>query len=71
MKKYKFILTLPYDIEIDSAETIEGHVAWPNWSQADPVRYRGVFDTYEEAKAYADDFQVYKYVLEDCGYDSF
>lgn len=71
MPKYKFILTLPYDVIIDSAEEIEGHVSWPNWSQADPVRYQGVFDSYEEAKAYASDFEIYKYVLEDMAYDSF
>ena len=49
MKKYKFIIKLGYGIEVDSAEKIEGHVSWPNYSQADPIRYRGIFDTYEEA----------------------
>lgn len=70
MKKYKFILTLDEYTKVDSAEEIEGHVSWPNYSQADPVRYRGVFDTYEEAKEYASNFSLYKYVTSD-GYDSF
>lgn len=71
MPKYKFILTLPNELEIDSAEEIEGHVAWPNWSQADPVRYDGVFDSYDEAEKYASEFEIYKYILEDMHYDSF
>jgi hypothetical protein len=33
------------------------------------VRYRGVFDTYEEAKEYAANFSLYKYITND-GYDS-
>ena len=70
MKKYKFIITLSCDIKVDSAEEIEGHVSWPNYSQADPIRYRGIFDTYKEAEEYASDFSLYKYVLRD-GYDSF
>lgn len=69
MKKYKFIITLDEYTQVDSAEEIEGHVSWPNYSQADPVRYRGVFDTYEEAKEYASNFSLYKYVTND-GYDS-
>ena len=69
MKKYKFILTLDEYTRVDSAEEIEGHVSWPNYSQADPVRYRGVFDTYEEAEKYASNFSLYKYVTND-GYDS-
>jgi hypothetical protein len=69
MKKYKFIITLSYDIKVDSAEEIEGHVSWPNYSQAEPIRYRGIFDTYEEAKEYASNFSLYKYVTND-GYDS-
>lgn len=71
MPKYKFILSLPYDVEIDSAEEIEGHISWPNWSQADPVRYQGVFDSYAEAEQYASEFEIYKYILEDMHYDSF
>lgn len=63
MSKYKFILTLPYEFEIDSEHEIEGHMSWPNYSQADPVWYRGIFDTYEEAKTYAENFTVYKYIL--------
>ena len=62
MKKYKFILTLDEYTRVDSAEEIEGHVSWPNYSQADPVRYKGVFDTYEEAKEYASNFSLYKYL---------
>ena len=69
MKKYKFILTLDEYTRVDSAEEIEGHVSWPNYSQASPVRYRGIFDTYEEAKEYASEFKLYKYVTND-GYDS-
>ena len=69
MKKYKFILTLDKYTQVDSAEEIEGHVSWPNFSQASPVRYRGIFDTYEEAEEYASKFQLYKYVTDD-GYDS-
>ena len=69
MKKYKFIITLDKYTQVDSAEEIEGHVSWPNYSQAEPVHYRGVFDTYEEAKEYASNFSLYKYVTND-GYDS-
>lgn len=73
MAKYKFILTLPNDYEIDSQYDIEGHVAWPNWSQAEPVRYRGVFDTFEQAKEYASTFEVYTYLAyeDDDTYDYF
>ena len=74
MYKYKFILTLPGALEIDSEYKIEGHMAWPNYSQADPVWYRGIFDTYEEAKTYAENFDVYKYILKyyySGPYDSF
>lgn len=72
MKKYKFILTLDEYTRVDSAEEIEGHVSWPNYSQATPVRYRGVFDTYEEAENYASNFNLYKYVTsggDDSSYD--
>jgi hypothetical protein len=69
MRKYKFIITLDKYTQVDSAEEIEGHVSWPNYSQAGPVHYRGVFDTYEEAKEYASNFSLYKYVTND-GYDS-
>ena len=70
MKKYKFILTLDEYTQVDSAEEIEGHVSWPNYSHAEPVRYRGVFNTYEEAEKYASKFRLYKYITND-GYDSF
>ena len=69
MKKYKFILTLDEYTRVDSAEEIEGHVSWPNYSQAEPIRYQGVFDTYEEAEKYASNFSLYKYITND-GYDS-
>ena len=65
--KYKFVLTLPGDIEVDSAEEIDGHMSWPNYSQADPVFYKGIFDSYEEAKEYATSFNVYKYILNKAG----
>ena len=70
-KKYKFVLTLPGNVEVDSAEEIEGHVSWPNYSQADPVFYKGIFDSYDEAKEYGTKFSVYKYVLNNEGYDSY
>ena len=70
-EKYKFILILPYDIEVDSEEEIEGHVSWPNYSQASPRTYKGVFDSYEEALEYAKDFSLYKYVIDSYCYDSF
>lgn len=68
-KRFKFILTLPGDIEVDSAVSIHKHMAWPNYSQADPVFYKGIFDTYEEAEKYASEFEIYKYTTD--GYDSF
>lgn len=68
-KKFKFVLTLPYDIEVDSAVSIHNHMAWPNYSQADPVFYKGIFNTYEEAEKYASNFEIYKYTTG--GYDSF
>ena len=69
MKKYKFILTVDKYTKVDSAEKIDGHVSWPNYSQAGPVHYKGIFDTYEEAEEYASQFSLYKYVTDD-GYDS-
>ena len=70
-KKYKFILTLPGEFEVDSAERIEGHMSWPNYSQADPVFYKGIFDSYDEAMEYGSEFSIYKYVLNNDGYDSY
>lgn len=70
-KKFKFVLTLPNDIEVDSAEEVDGHMAWPNYSQADPIFYKGIFDSYEKAKEYSSNFDIYKYVLIKEGYDSF
>jgi hypothetical protein len=69
VKKYKFILTLPDDFEVDSALEIEGHLSWPNYSQAEPIRYKGVFDTSEEAEKNASDFAIYKWTAS--GYDSY
>ena len=72
MKKYGFKLKLPYDIEIDSAEEIEGHRFWPNYSHADPIELKGIFNTKEEARKYAEEFKVYKYIIHAFGnYDSF
>ena len=62
MKKYKFILTLPYGEEIDSAEQIEGHHVTGNYSHAETMILDGVFDTYEDAKTTAEGFKVYKYI---------
>ena len=67
-KKFKFILMLPDGIEVDSALKIHNHVSWPNYSQAEPVRYKGIFDTYEEAEKYASAFKIYKFT--GGGYDS-
>ena len=64
MPKYKFILTLPYDYEIDSQYDIEGQVAWPNYSHASPVNFKGIFDSYSEAQEYAAKFKIYKYILQ-------
>lgn len=72
MKKYGFKLTLPYDVVIDSVEEIEGHCYQPNYSQAEPIELKGIFDTKEEAKKYAEEFKVYKYIIHIFGdYDSF
>ncbi len=62
MKKYKFILTLPYGEEIDSADAIEGHHVTGNYSHAETIILDGVFDSYEEAKTAAEGFKVYKYI---------
>ena len=59
-KKYKFILTLPYGIEVDSAEEIEGHVIDSFRSQTDPYALKGVFDSREEAKNAALKCRVYR-----------
>ena len=65
MKKYKFILTLDEYTTFDSAVELEGLVNWPNYSQPYPEHYRGVFDTYEEAKEYAANFWLYKRIMND------
>lgn len=72
MKKYGFKLKLPFDIEIDSVEEIEGHCFWPNYSHAEPIIFKGIFNTKEEARKYAEEFKVYKYIIHAFGnYDSF
>ena len=69
--KYRFVLVLPYDIEMDSAAVIEGYTFYPKASQSDPIVLRGIFDSYDEAKAYAATMKVYKYILPYESYDSF
>ncbi len=63
MKKYKFILTLPYGVEVDSAEEIEGHVVNPYCSQGEPYALKGIFDSYEEAEKAASKFKIYKVII--------
>ena len=70
-RKYQFILTLPYEDEIYSAEDIEGHLSWPNHSQSDPVSSPGIFDTYEEALEAGRAFKVYQYVNVSCQWYSY
>lgn len=62
-KKYKFILTLPYDIKIDSSEEIEGYRVYPSYSQSEPYNLKGIFDTFEEAKAAAEKFDILKVII--------
>lgn len=69
-KRYKYILTLPHGVEVDG-EQVDGHMSWPNYSHAEPIVYRGLFDTYSEASEYAAGYSVYKYTLNTAGYDSF
>lgn len=71
MKKYGFKLKLPYETEIDSVDEIDGHRFCPNYSHAEPIELKGIFDTKEEAEEYAKEFKVYKYILHYCSYDSF
>ncbi|MCR5349240.1 MAG: hypothetical protein K6E59_06530 [Bacilli bacterium] len=59
-KKYKYILTLEDDIEVDSAEEIEGRVVSSSRSQTDPYSMKGVFDSYEEAKEAASKRRAYR-----------
>ena len=66
-QKFGFVLKF-YDcaeneIEIYSDEEIEGKVVWPSYSQAEPVRLRGVFATAEEAEEAAKNAKVYKAVM--------
>ena len=63
MKRYKYVLTLPNGLRIDSATMIEGHEYWPNHSQAEPIALKGIFDTYEEASEEANKKEIYKYVI--------
>ena len=66
-KKYGFILKFEdcaeNIIEIYSDEEIEGKVVWPAYSQAEPVRLRGILDTREEAEEAAKSVTVYKAVM--------
>ena len=66
--KYKFIAILPDEVEIDSEYDVEGKVIWPSYSQSEPIRLKGIFDSYEEAKAAADKFKAYDAIVyNDCG----
>lgn len=69
-KRYKYILTLPHGVEVDG-EQVDGHMSWPNYSQAEPVVYDGIFDSREDAEKYAAEYRVYKYTLNTVGCDSF
>ena len=71
MKKYGFKLTLPYGIEVDSVEEINGWRFTPNHSQAEPIELSGIFDTREEAEKCANEFEIYKYLLIYTNYDSY
>ena len=71
MKKYGFKLTLPYGIEVDSVEEINGWRFTPNHSQAEPIELSGIFDTREEAEKCANEFEIYKYLLKYISYDSY
>ena len=66
-KKYGFILKFQdcaeNEIEIFSDEDVEGTVIWPSYSQAEPIRLRGVFATHEEAEEAAKNLKVYKAVI--------
>lgn len=46
-KKFKFILTLPGDVKVDSINDIEGVVVWPSNSQATPITLKGTFNSYD------------------------
>ena len=66
--KYKFIAILPNEVEIDSEFDVEGKVVWPSYSQSEPIRLKGIFDSYEEAKVAADNFKAYDAIVyNDCG----
>ncbi len=54
MSKYKFILSLPFDCELASAE-----------GPGQCFAREGIFDSREEASARSADFKLYKYVLYD------
>ena len=62
-KKYKFILEIPDDMEVDSEYDVDGCVIWPTYSQAEPIKLKGLFDSYEEAKEAAEQFKVYNAIL--------
>ena len=66
-QKFGFVLTFldcaDNEIEIYSDEEIDGKVIWPAYSQAEPVKLRGIFDTREEAEEAAKGVKVYKAVM--------
>lgn len=62
-KKYKFVVEIPYGIEVDSEYDVDGIVIWPTYSQSEPIELKGVFDSYEEAKKAADKFKMYNAIL--------
>ena len=62
-KKYKFVVDIPYDMEIDSEYDVDGVVIWPTYSQAEPIELKGIFNSYEEAQKAADEFKIYNAIL--------
>ena len=62
-KKYKFVVDIPYNMEIDSEYDVDGVVIYPTYSQAEPIELQGVFNSYEEAKKAAEEFKIYNAIL--------
>ena len=66
-KTYGFILKFldcaDNEIEIYSDEEIEGKVIWPSYSQAEPIRLRGIFSNREEAQKAAEQLPVYRAMI--------
>lgn len=73
MAKYKFVLELPNGVEVDSVRDVAGKIDKPGLSEEDTILHKGLFDTYEEAKKYASNLKIYRYILNCCleGYDSY